>query len=85
MLRMIGNFIESREIVSISWLIVDRKKHYDDMYSRHHDNNDVSATYKAAKNQAGITKNMSPTSFLIGGNKITDPQTMANIQSDTFP
>ena len=62
----------------------DRKKHYDNIYSRHHENNDVSATYKAAKNQAGITKNTSPTSFLIGGNKVTDPQTMANIQSDTF-
>ena len=63
---------------------LDRKKHYDDMYSRHHKNKDISATYKAAKNQAGITKNTSPTSFLIEGNKITDPQTMANIQSKTF-
>ena len=62
----------------------DRNKHYDNLYARHHANKDVSATYKAAKNQAGIVKNTSPTSFLIDGKKITDPQTMANLQSRTF-
>ena len=62
----------------------DRKNHYDNLYARHHANKDVSATYKAAKNQAGIVKNTSPTSFLIDGKKITDPQTMANLQSRAF-
>ena len=62
----------------------DRKKHYSDMYTRHSESNDVSATFKAAKNQAGITKNTSPTYFLSEGKKITDPQSMANIQSRTF-
>ena len=42
----------------------DRKTHYDDIYDRHYTNNDVGATFKTAKNQAGITKNSTPTSFL---------------------
>ena len=62
----------------------DRNKHYVNLYARHHANKDVSATYKAAKNQAGIVKNTSPTSFLVDGKKITDPQSMANLQSRTF-
>ena len=63
----------------------DRTKHYDDViYTHHYKNKDVGATYKAAKNQAGISKNTSPTSFLIDGIKISDPQTMANLQSKTF-
>ena len=52
----------------------DRKKHYDDIYEKHHLNNDVGATYKAAKNQVGWNKNTSPVSFVVNGNKITDPQ-----------
>ena len=39
---------------------------------------------RRAKNQVGITKNTSPTSFLVEGKKITDPQDMANLQSKTF-
>ena len=62
----------------------DRKTHYDDLYTRHHRNKDVGALYKAAKNQVGWKKNMTPTSYMIEGQKITDPQTMANIQSKTF-
>ena len=62
----------------------DRKKHYDDIYTRHHQNKDVSATYKAAKNQVGWSKNTSPTSFSVDGKRITDPQEMANLQSKTF-
>ena len=62
----------------------DRKKHFDDLYTKHHNNKDVAATYKTAKNQVGWSKNTSPTSFLIGGNKVTDPQVMVNIQSKTF-
>ena len=44
----------------------------------------MGATYRAAKKQAGISKNTSPTSFVVDGNKITNPQDMANIQSKTF-
>ena len=62
----------------------DRKKHYDDLYNRHYTNKDVSATYKTAKNQVGWSKNTSPTSFILEGKKITDPQEMANVQSKTF-
>ena len=62
----------------------DRRKHYDDIYTKHYENKDVGGTYKAAKNQAGWFKNTSPTSFLIDGRKITDPQDMANLQSKTF-
>ena len=62
----------------------DRSKHYDDIYSRHCENKDVGAIYKAAKNQIGWSKNTSPTSFTIDGKKITDPQDMANLQSKTF-
>ena len=52
----------------------DRKKHYDDIYERHHLNNDVGATYRTAKNQVGWSKNSSPVSFVQDGKKITDPQ-----------
>ena len=62
----------------------DRKRHYDDLYTRHYRNKDVGAIYKAAKNQVGWKKNSTPTSFTIEGQNITDPQTMANIQSKTF-
>ena len=57
----------------------DRKVHYDDIYDLHLKNNDV-----AAKNQAGFSKNTSPTSFLHDGIKITDPQTMADLQMKVF-
>ena len=62
----------------------DRKKHYDNIYDRHYSNNDVGATFKTAKNQAGITKNSSPTSFIHEGKKITDPQAMADLQMKVF-
>ena len=62
----------------------DRKKHYDDIYSRHSNNKDVGAIYKAAKNQVGWFKNTSPTSFTIENKKITNPQDMANLQAKTF-
>ena len=44
----------------------------------------MGAIYKAAKNQIGWSKNTSPTSFLIEGKKITNPQDMANLQAKTF-
>ena len=62
----------------------DRKKYYDDLYDHHHLNNDVGATYKAAKNQVGWKKNTSPTSFINEGVKITDPQIMADLQMSVF-
>ena len=62
----------------------DKKSHYDDIYERHCTSNDVGATYRVAKNQAGITKNSTPTSFLHEGNKITDPQAMADLQMKVF-
>ena len=62
----------------------DRKKHNDDIYTRHHLNNDVGATYRAAKNQVGWVKNTSPVNFVHEGVKITDPQKMANLQMATF-
>ena len=62
----------------------DRKKHYDEIYTRHHLNNDVGATYKAAKNQVSWSKNSSPVSFVHEGVKITDPQRMADLQMKVF-
>ena len=62
----------------------DIKAHYDNIYERHHQNNDVGATYRTAKNQVGWSKNTSPTSFLQDGNKITDPQAMADLQMKVF-
>ena len=62
----------------------DRKKHHDDIYERHHLNNDVGATYRTAKNQVGWSKNMSPISFIHEGKKITDPQAMADLQMNVF-
>ena len=62
----------------------DRKNYYDDIYDHHHQNNDVGATYKTAKNQAGWKKNLSPTSFINEGKKITDPQSMADLQMSVF-
>ena len=62
----------------------DKKNHYDNIYKRHYDNNDVGALYKTAKTQVGWTKNTSPTNFIIDGRKITDPQSMADIQMKTF-
>ena len=62
----------------------DRKTYYDKMYECHHDNKDVGATYRTAKNQAGLKKNTSPTNFLHDGRKITDPQEMADIMLKTF-
>ena len=62
----------------------DRKKHYDDIYTRHSENKDVGAIYRAAKNQIGWSKNSSPTSFLVEGKKITNQQDMANLQAKTF-
>ena len=62
----------------------DKKSHYDDIYERHCTSNDVGATYRVAKNQAGITKNSTPTSFLHEGIKITDPQAMADLQMKVF-
>ena len=47
-------------------------------------NKDVGATYRAAKNQAGLKKNTSPTNFLHDGRKITDPQEMADLMLKTF-
>ena len=63
---------------------VDRKKHNNDIYTRHHLNNDVGATYRAAKNQVGWVKNTSPVSFVHEGVKITDPKKMADLQMATF-
>ena len=62
----------------------DRRKYYDDIYSRHANNNDVGAIYRTAKDQIGWSKNTSPTSFVINGSKITKPQEMANAQSKAF-
>ena len=62
----------------------DRKKHYDVTYEHHLINNDVGATYQTAINQAGISKNSTPTSFIHDGRKITDPQAMADIQMKVF-
>ena len=62
----------------------DRKAHYDDIYERHYQNNDVGETYRTAKNQVGWSKNMSPTSFIQDGKKITDPQAMADLQMKVF-
>ena len=62
----------------------DRKKHYDDIYDRLHTNGDVGGTFKTAKNQAGISKNSSPSSFLHEGLNITDPQAMADLQMEVF-
>ena len=62
----------------------DRKSHYDDLYKLHLKNNDVGGTYRTAKNQVGMTKNTSPTSYLHEGSKITDPQKMADLQMQTF-
>ena len=62
----------------------DRKTHYDDIYEQHSNNNDVGAKFRTAKNQAGIRKNSTPTSFLHKGRKVTDPQAMADIQMKVF-
>ena len=62
----------------------DKKSYYDDIYERHSVSNDVGATYRAAKNQAGISKNSTPTSFLHDGRKITEPQAMADLQMKVF-
>ena len=62
----------------------DRHKHYDDIYKQHFDNKDVSALYKTAKTQAGWVKNTSPTAFTVQGQKITNPQQMADVQMETF-
>ena len=62
----------------------DRNLHYKNLYSKHQQNDDVGALYRAAKNQVGWTKTSTPTSFLQGGQKINCPSTMANIQMDTF-
>ena len=62
----------------------DRKKYYDDIYTRHHTNGDVGATYRAAKNQVGWSKSTSPVTFVHEGVKITDPQTMADLQMEVF-
>ena len=62
----------------------DKKLHYDNIYERLSTENDVGATFRTAKNQAGISKNSTPTSFLHEGVKITDPQSMANLQMKVF-
>ena len=62
----------------------DRKRHYVELYDCHHVNKDVSATYRAAKNQGGIKKCSSPTTFLSEGIKITNPQEMSNLMMKTF-
>ena len=62
----------------------DRKRHFVNLYNRHHENKDVGATYRAAKSQVGMTKNTSPTNFILNGNKISNPQEMADIMMKTF-
>ena len=62
----------------------DKKNHYDDIYKLHVENKDVGGLYKTAKTQVGWTKNTSPTSFIIEGTKVTDPQKMADIQIENF-
>ena len=62
----------------------DKKVHYDDIYKHLYDNKDVGGLYKTAKNQVGWSKSTSPTSFIIEGVKVTDPQSMADIQMKTF-
>ena len=62
----------------------DKKVYYKNLYTKHHQNHDVAATYKLAKNQVGWTKNSSPTSFLLDGRPVADHKTMAEIQMKTF-
>ena len=62
----------------------DRKSHFVNLYNRHHENKDVGATYRAAKSQVGMSKNTSPTNFILNGNKILNPQEMADIMMKTF-
>ena len=62
----------------------DKKDHYDNIYKKLYENKDVGGLYKTAKTQVGWTKSTSPTSFTIEGVKVTDPQSMADIQMKTF-
>ena len=62
----------------------DRKTHYDKLYKRHHDNKDVGATYRTAKNQTGIKQNSSPMNLLHEGRKVTNLQEIADLMLKHF-
>ena len=62
----------------------DRKQHLKTTYEKHLENDDVKATYATAKLHAGWKATTTPISFQIEGEKITNPQEMANIQMEAF-
>ena len=62
----------------------DRRKHFENIYRKHHENNDVSATYRTAKTQVGWKTTTSPVNFLVNGRVVTAPQEIAEIQAKTF-
>ena len=62
----------------------DRNSHYNNLYKTHQVNKDVAAMYRTAKNQMGMKKNTSPTSFLNNGKIVSDPAVMAELQMQSF-
>ena len=62
----------------------DRKSHMKNIYQKHLENQDVSATYRTAKSQVGWSTTTTPVSFLVDGRRITSPQEMADVQLNTF-
>ena len=65
-------------------LNTDRKSHYKDLHAKHQDNNDVSATYKAAKQQVGWKNCATPVRFLKDGRQVTNPKEMAELHMEMF-
>ena len=62
----------------------DRKVHYKKLYEIHQDNNDVSATFRTAKQHTGWKATSKPVSFNIDGKLVSAPREMADKQMNVF-
>ena len=62
----------------------DRKNYFKQKYEKHLENNDTAAIYNTAKQQTGWKSVSTPVSFQLDGTNITAPQTMADLQMNTF-
>ena len=62
----------------------DRKNNIVKKYAEFEEKNEVGATYKMAKQQAGWKSTTTPISFLVDGTAVTDPQKLADIQLQCF-
>ena len=62
----------------------DKAQHNKKVYNLHVENRYIAGLYRTAKNSMGIKSGGKPTSFLVGGETVSAPQKVANLQMQYF-